>query len=237
MKKMLAAAAIVIAAAHAGGTPAAATPQAVSGAATTAFPLDVAGVRLGMSASEARAALVKAGYAMPATNGVSYGPSFAARVRAEAAQRRTGAATSPAMTDRVMTQLQGVGPNREAITVGLTAVPAGGSTVTSVFLTMPQDVMKGDAFLRQVVAKYGRPDGTRDQGLTLAWCSAPLKSVCGTITPFQRRPGALPNLTASVTYNDNTIRLQDGTEQDREREQTFAAAVDRAAPKTDRAAF
>ncbi|MEH3036308.1 MAG: hypothetical protein PGN23_07450 [Sphingomonas adhaesiva] len=237
MKKTLTAAAIVIAAATAAGPPAAATPQAVSGAETAAFPLDVAGVRLGMSASEARAALIKAGYAMPATNGVSYGPSFAARVRAEAARRRTGAATSPAMTDRVMTQLQGVGPNRETITVGLTAVPNGGSTVTSVFLTIPQDVMKGDVFLRQVTAKYGKPDGSRDQGMTLAWCSAPLKSVCGTITPFQRRPGALPNLTASVVYNDNTIRLQDGTEQDRDRERAFAAAVDRAAPKTDRAAF
>lgn len=237
MKKTLAATAIVIAAATADGTPAAATPQAVNGVETPAFPLDVAGVRLGMSASEARAALVKAGYAMPATNGVSYGPSFAARVRAEAARRRTGAATSPAMSDRVMTQLQGVGPNRETITVGLTAAPAGGSIVTSVYLTMPQEVMKGDAFLRQVVAKYGKPDGSRDQGMTLAWCSAPLKSVCGTITPFQRRPEALPNLTASVVYNDNTIRLQDGTDQGRERERTFAAAVDRAAPKTDRAAF
>ncbi len=260
MKKTLAAAAIVIAAAPVPGSaqtlldkviqrigtrraapaaamPAAATPQSGSGAETMAFPLDVAGVKLGMSASEARAALVKAGYAMPATNGVSYGPSFAARVRAQAAQRRTGVPSSPTMTDRVTTQLQGVGPNRETITVGLTAAAAGGSTVTSVYLTMPQDVMKGDAFLRQVVAKYGRPDGSRDQGMTLAWCSAPLKSVCGTITPFQRRPGALPNLTASVVYNDNTIRLQDGTEQDRDRDRTFAATVDGAAPKTDRAAF
>lgn len=237
MKKTLAAAAIVIAAAPMSGSGAAAKPQAVSGAETAAFPLDVAGVRLGMSASEARAGLVKAGYAMPATNGVSYGPSFAARVRAEAARRRTGAATSPTMTDRVMTQLQGVGPNRETITVGLTAAPTGGSTVTSVYLTMPQEVMKGDAFLRQVTAKYGKPDGSRDQGMTLAWCSAPLKSVCGTITPFQRRPEALPNLTASVVYNDNTIRLQDGTEQDRDRERAYAAAVDAAAPKTDRAAF
>lgn len=237
MKKTLAAAAIVLAATTAAGTPAAATPPAVNGVETPAFPLDVAGVRLGMSASEARAALVKAGYAMPATNGVSYGPSFAARVRAEAAKCRTGAAISPAMTDRVMTQLKGVGPNRETITVGLTAVPAGGSTVTSVHLRVPQDVMKGDTFLRQVVAKYGKPNGSRDQGMTLAWCSAPLKSVCGTITPLQHRPGTLPNLTASVVYNDNTIRLQDGTEQDRDRERAYAAAVDGAAPKTDRAAF
>jgi hypothetical protein len=205
--------------------------------AASAFPLDVAGVRLGMSASEARAALVKAGYAMPATSGVSYGPSFAARVRAEAARRRTGAGVSPTMTDRVTTRLQGVGPNRESITVGLTAAPAGGSIVTDVHLTMPQDVMRGDAFLRQVTEKYGRPDGGRDQGMTLAWCSPPLKSVCGSIAPFQRRPEALPNLTASVIYNDNTIRLHDGTDQDRERERTYAAAVERAAPKTDRAAF
>lgn len=236
MKKTLTAAAIVIAAGTAAGPPAAATPQAVSSAETAAFPLDVAGVRLGMSASEARAALIKAGYAMPATNGVSYGPSFAARVRAEAARRRTGAATSPAMSDRVMTQLQGVGPNRETISVGLTAVPAGGSTVTSVYLTMPQDVMKGDAFLRgrrQIRQARWQPR----RGMTLARCSAPLKSVCGTITPFQRRPGALPDLTVSIVYNYNTIRLQDGTEQDRDRERAFAAAVDNAAPKTDRAVF
>jgi hypothetical protein len=237
MKKTLAAAAIVLAAAPMSGSGVAATPQPVSGAEMAAFPLDIAGVRLGMSASEARAALVKAGYATPATNGVSYGPSFAARVRAEAARRRTGTATSPAMADRVMTQLQGVGPNRETITVGLTAAPAGGSSVTSVYLRMPQDVMTGDAFLRQITAKYGAPDGRRDQGMTLAWCSAPLKSVCGSITPFQRRPEALPNLTASVVYNDNTIKLADGTDQDRERERAYAAAVDRAAPKTDRAAF
>ncbi len=262
MKKTLLAAAIVIVATPVPGSaqtlldkvvqrigarktaPAAATPaaalqsaSAIEVASTQAFPLDVAGVRLGMSASEARAALIKAGYAMPATNGVSYGPSFAARVRAEAARRRTGAATSPTMADRVMTQLKAVGPNREMITVGLAASPPGGSTVTDVYLQMPQDVMKGDAFLRQVIAKYGQPDGSRDQGMTFAWCSAPLKSVCGTITPFQRRPEALPNLKASVVYNDNTIRLADGTDQDRERERAFAAAVDRAAPKTDRAAF
>jgi hypothetical protein len=141
------------------------------------------------------------------------------------------------MADRVMTQLQGVGPNREAITVGLTAAPSGGSSVTSVYLRMSQEVMKGDAFLRQVTAKYGQPDGRRDQGMTLNWCSAPLKSVCGSITPFQRRPEALPNLKASVIYNDNTIRLADGTAQDRERERAFAAAVERAALRTDRAAF
>ncbi|MGQ7624793.1 hypothetical protein ACTGWN_10035, partial [Streptococcus suis] len=81
------------------------------------------------------------------------------------------------------------------------------------------------------------PDASRDQGMTLAWCSAPLRSVCGTITPFHRRPEALPNLTASVVYNDNTIRLQDGTDQRRDRERAYAAAVDAAAPKTDRAAF
>ncbi|PCG14258.1 MAG: hypothetical protein DI530_04760 [Sphingomonas sp.] len=141
------------------------------------------------------------------------------------------------MADRVMTQLKAVGPNREAITVGLTAAPSGGSTVTDVYLQIPQDAMKGDAFLRQVIAKYGTPDGRRDQGMTLAWCSAPLKSMCGSITPFQRRPEALPNLKASIVFNDNTIRLADGTDQDRERERSFVVAVDRAAPKTDRAAF
>lgn len=173
---------------------------------------------------------------MPATNGVSYGPSFAARVRAEAVRRRTGAASSPTMADRVVTQLKAVGPSREAITVGLTAAPSGGSTITDVYLQIPQDIMKGDAFLRQVTAKYGPPDGRRDQAMTLAWCSAPLESVCGSITPFQRRPEALPNLKASIVYNDNTIRLADGTDQDRERERAFAVAVDRAASKTDRAA-
>lgn len=216
------------------------TKQDVGGAAAapaSTFPLDVAGVRLGMSADAARAALTKAGYSIPATNGISYGPSFAASVRAEAARRQTGAATSPAMADRVVTKLEGYGPTREAITVSLVALPAGDSNVTDVHLRIPQDVMTGDAFLRQVSAKYGQPDGKKDQGMTLAWCTAPLKPVCGSITPFQRRPEALPNLTASVIYNDNTIRLADGTDQDRERERAFAAAVERAAPKTDRAAF
>lgn len=263
MRKTLAAAAIVLATASAPGSaqtlldkviqriaarkpapatvpPAATTQQEAAGGAaapSAAFPLDVAGVRLGMSADAARTALTKAGYSMPATNGISYGPSFAALVRSEAARRRTGAASSSAMTDRVVTKLEGYGPTREAITVSLTASPAGGSTVTYVHLSMPQDVMTGDAFLRQVTAKYGQPDGRRDQGMTLAWCTAPLKPVCGSITPFRRRPEALPNLTASVVYNDNTIRLADGTDQDRERERAYAAAVERAAPKTDRAAF
>lgn len=263
MRKTLAAAAIVLATASAPGSaqtlldkviqriaarkpapaitaPDAMTQEAAGGAAAApaaAFPLDVAGVRLGMSADAARAALTKAGYSIPATNGVSYGPSFAARVGAEAARRRTGAASSSAMTDRVVTKLEAYGPSREAITVSLVATPSGGSNVTDVHLTMPQDVMTGDAFLRQVTAKYGQPDGRRDQGMTLAWCTSPLKPVCASITPFRRRPEALPNLTASVIYNDNTIRLADGTDQDRERQRAFAAAVERAAPKTDRAAF
>lgn len=224
-------------------TPPAATPATAqeagvgaAGAAAT-FPLDVAGVRLGMSAEEARAALTRAGYSVPASNGVTYGPSFAASVRAEAARRRTGGYAQPAMTDRVTTGLEAYGPNREAISIGLTALPAGGSSVTGVHLRIPPEVMKGDAFLRQATAKYGRPDGGRDMGMTLAWCTAPLKSVCGSISPFQRRPDALPNLTASTVLNDNTIRLRDGTDQGRAREQAYAAAVERAAPTTERAAF
>lgn len=264
MRKTLAAAAIVLATASAPGSaqtlldkviqriaarkpaPATVTSEATTQAPTgdlaatapaAAFPLDIAGVRLGMSADAARGALTKAGYSISATNGISYGPSFTARVRAEATRRRTGAASLPTMTDRVVTKVEGYGPNRETITVGLTSLFSGGSGVTDVHLRMSQDAMTGDAFLRQVTAKYGRPDGRRDQGMTLAWCTAPLKPVCGSITPFQRRPEALPNLTASVVYNDNTIRLADGTDQDREREQVYATAVERAAPKADRAAF
>lgn len=263
MRKTLAAAAIVIAAAPVPGSaqtlldkviqrfgarrsaPATTTPTATptretaDGAAAdaSAFPFDVAGIRLGMSADAARVALTRADYSISATSGVSYGPSFGSRVRTEAAQRRTGTAPSSAESDRVVTRLQGYGPNREAITVGLAASPSGGSVVVDVYLTMPQEVMRGEAFLRQVTAKYGRPDGARDQGMTLAWCTAPLKPVCGSITPFQRRPEALPNLTASVVYNGNTISLKDGTDQDRERERVRAAAVESAAPKTDRAAF
>lgn len=211
-----------------------AAPLDATAMASTAFPLDVAGVRLGMSPDDVRAALTKAGYRM--AGGVDYGPSFASRVRAEAERRRTGSYVSASTADRVLTGLEATGPNRESMTVGLAAVPAGSSIVTGVRLVVPSEVMNGPALLRQTVAKYGPPDGSRDGRLTLAWCSVPVRSVCGSILPFQVQYGTLPNLTAS-TIIQNSIQLSEGTDRSRLREREFAAAVDRAAPKTDRVAF
>lgn len=205
-------------------------------AGASAFPLDVAGVRLNMTSAEAKAALRRAGYSLR-PEGVVYGPSFASQVRVEAERRRSGVGSTPGMTDRVITGLEAVGPNREAVTIGLAALPAGGSGVVRVHMVIPAEVMRGDAFLRKATSRYGDADGRRDMGLTLAWCSAPLRSVCASISPFQRRPDALPSLTATTVLNRNVLLLKDGTDQDRAREQARAAAVERAAPTIERAAF
>lgn len=210
------------------------TPVDAGIRATTASALDVAGVRLGMSPDDARAALTRAGYRIG--ENIEYGPSFASRVRAEAERRRTGSYASASMVDRALTGIEATGTHRESIVVGLAAVAAGSSVVTGVRLVVPSEVMKGSALLQQAVAKYGQPDGARDGRLTLAWCSAPMKPVCGSILPFQAQYGSLPNLEAS-TIVQNSIRLSEGTERGREREREFAAAVDLAAPKSDRVAF
>lgn len=203
-------------------------------AASTGFSLDVAGVRLGMTPDQARTALTRAGYRIAET--IDYGPSFASRVRAEAERRRTGSYGSASMADRVLTALEATGPNRESISVRLTAVPGGSSVVTGVRLIVPAEVMDGAALLRQAVAKYGPPDGSRDGRLTLGWCSVPVKSVCASILPFQIRYGSLPNLIASAIIQ-NSITLSEGTDRGRDREREFTAAVERAAPKTGRVAF
>lgn len=212
---------------------------AVEAAATasTAFPLDVAGVRLGMTPDEARAALTRAGYRPTDNDSLRYGPSFASRVRQEAERRRTGRYVAALTTDQVVTRIAMTGPSRESIAVDLDAVTTGSSVVTGVDVNVPADVMTGPALLRQAVAKYGPPDGRGDSGLLLAWCSASVKAVCGSISPFVVQYRSLPNLRAATALSSRSITLSEGTERGGRRDREFAAAVDRVAPKSDRVAF
>lgn len=164
-----------------------------------------------MSAAEARTALAKAGYRPVRGDGLSSGPSFAAQVRQQAERRRTGNYVAAFPADRVVTGIDATGPNRESLTIHLAALATGSSAVVAVDLVMPSEVMTGPALLRQAVAKCGRPDGGRDLGLTLAWCSAPARSVCGALSPFGVRYGSLPNLVVH-TAPTKLISLGEGTE-------------------------
>lgn len=201
------------------------------------FNLDIAGVRLGMTPEMAKTALTNAGYRPTGSNWLSYQPSFASRVRQTAERQRTGTYKSAAATDQIVSKIEAIGPNREDIEVYLDAVSKGSSIVTGVRLSISSDVMTGPALVRQAIAKYGRPDGQYDAGMTTAWCPAPVKSVCGALAPFGTNYNSLPNLVVSTLLSSRSVKLSEGTERSRRREREVEAAIERAAPKTDRVAF
>lgn len=196
--------------------------------------VDVAGVRLGDDASRARAALARAGYRpRPSlrTDGLTYGESFAARVRREAAARRGAANRSP--REEVITAIDATGPNQEWVRVELLPKPTG-SAVTKVQLVLSADRMRPDEFLRQVEAKYGAPD-RRASGRELTWCAAEARDVCDRPSP-QRRWSNHPHLRATV-LGGNVLRLSAGDEVHERHRREIAAAVDAVAPKANGAAF
>lgn len=114
---------------------------------------------------------------------------------------------------------------------------AGGSRVSEVTVQVPPEAMTAEAFRDQVAAKYGKPHAVRDQGLTSYWCSPEVARVCGvTYVPEGPLGEAYPMLTARTGIG-SSLRLSAGSEAEKVARRERDVAVERLAPKTDRAAF
>ena len=191
--------------------------------------LDVAGVRLGATPTEASTALRAAGYKVDtwAT------PSFEQAVTREAARRR--AASLPWTKDAGVAKLIGDGPRLEHAEVRFLQTAAG-PKVVEVTVLVPATSITAAAAKAQLIGKYGQPDAIRGLGSELNWCSAEVMKVCGvTLVLDGPQPNAYPILEATAR-DGMFIALRQGQLAEREAERAQEAAIERLTPKT-KAAF
>ncbi len=204
---------------------------AVPASAADPATMEVAGIRLGASPSQVKDALRRVGYRVTETREAE---AFDQRLAREVATRKG--------TRAMHTPYAGVGtiiatgPHQEKAEVGF-AQTAGGSIVSRIKVEIAGTTMTATAFREQLIARYGKPDAVRGQGLTLSWCSAPAVKICGATYTGGELDTALPKLLAELAYGTNIVTLDEGAEAERRRSQAFEAAIVRQAPRTDKAAF
>jgi len=183
---------------------------------------DVAGVRLGMTPEEARAALRKGGL-VPAAEDPQQ-DAFRAVVSQRAAER--GAAGADRATVPMFTMARGA--QGETVEVWYAAA-RDGARVTQVKYLMPTNRMEAAAFSKTVEAKYGRP--TFREGAHGFYCTKPERVCAGYATKV------LPYLVADIGSAHHGLDLQMGEGYRAELKAETAAAVEAAAPKNAKASF
>ena len=193
--------------------------------------IDVAGIRLGDTPQQVKAALQRAGYKVTETRKAE---SFAQRVATEVANRKGAAA--PNSTYAGIGTIIAMGPHQERADIQFAQV-ASGDSVSRVEVTIPGTSMGEAAMKAQLTAKYGKPDAIKDQGLTWHWCAPQAVKICGMTYTGSDLDTVWPTLRGSTAMGANSIILEAGTEADRRLKQAFQAAVLARAPKTDKAAF
>ena len=192
--------------------------------------MDVAGIHLGDTPQQVKAALQQAGYKVTETRKTA---SFAQRVAVEVANRKGAAAPNPTYTG--IGNIIAMGPHQERADIRF-AQAAGGDSVSRIEVTIPGTTMGEAAMKAQLTARYGKPDSVKDQGLTWHWCAPQAVKICGMTYTGGELDTAWPTLRGSTAMGTNSIILEAGTDADRRLRQAFEAAVLARAPKTDRAA-
>lgn len=183
---------------------------------------DVAGVKLGMSPEEARAALEAKGF--KARDNDPAQPSWAALLSREIAKRRQVEANDS--TVPMFTRANG--EQGESIEVWYAATPQG-AIVASVKFLIPTDRMERDLFERSVAEKYGA--ASYEDKTERIFCSRG-ESEC---KPWQVQ--AHPHLTADVDYHFYGVSISYGSDFRDAMTARMAAAVEAAAPKDAVATF
>ncbi|EGI54481.1 hypothetical protein SUS17_2666 [Sphingomonas sp. S17] len=204
---------------------------AAPGYAADPAAMDVAGIRLGDTPQQVKAALQQAGYRVTETRKTA---SFAQRVAVEVANRNGAAAPNP--TYAGIAEIIAMGSHQERADIQFAQI-AGGDSVSRVEVTIPGTAMGEAAMKAQLSAKYGKPDAVKDQGLSWHWCAPQAMKICGMTYTGGELDTAWPTLRGSTGMGTNSIILEAGTDADRRLKQAFDAAVLARAPKTDRAAF
>ncbi|MBP2513820.1 hypothetical protein [Sphingomonas sp. PvP018] len=187
---------------------------------------DVAGVRLGMTPQEARAALVSKGFTPRATDPSQ--PSWAALVSERVADRRGGRSDASTVARFTMAE----GPQGEHIEVWYAPTRAG-ARVANVTYTIPSNRMEAQAFLDSVTSKYGKPSFTERTKRFYCSRGRDSRASCWRLGDTANRPGLL----ASSEFAVRTIDLTEGSDTADARKQQLAGEVEAAAPKDAKASF
>jgi hypothetical protein len=185
--------------------------------------MDIAGVKLGMSAAEARSALARAGYVVERTDETQ---DFEQEVASEVNVRLKGVGLLRSKP-RGVSKIVAHGPGREYLTIDFAQWPAG-SMAAVVYLSVPQERQPAEAFRAQVVARYGKAT-LQPAGHEPRWCTT------GDVECSIMSSPSLPNL--SVSYPTQSLWLRYGEGIDRQRRQVVKAAVDAKMPPARRSAF
>jgi len=208
--------------------------QAQAGTSSRSGPMafDVAGVKLGASPAEVKAALQRAGYVI---DYLGTAKTLEQETRFEAGQRLGRKPQWP--KDAGVSNIESHGPHQESASIHFIQQP-GGSAVSSITVHVPGSAMSQGAFRSQVLAKYGKPDASHFQGAEMVWCAAEAHAVCGrSFVASGHLDTDYPKLSVGSGANGGNIDLQIGQlafdQADRDKE----AAIERLAPKTLHGAF
>jgi len=183
---------------------------------------DVAGVKLGMTPEETRAALKAGGFTPQTTDPTQ--DSWASVVSRRVVERISGK-----MDESKVPMFTRAGrPQGEQVEVWYTATPEG-ARATSIEYTMPTNRMERAAFVAGVSAKYGRP--TTEDPVHGLYCTRG-ESSCVT---YGNR--VLPHLLTESSYSVHSIKLMEGMRYGDELRARSAAAVEAAAPRNAKASF
>ena len=183
---------------------------------------DVAGVRLGMTPEEARAALRTAGFVPPATDPTQ--DSWSSTLSRRRAERLGGKVDE----SRVAMFTRAASPQGEQVEVWYAAT-AEGARASSVEYRMPTGRMERTAFVSATSAKYGRPT-TQDPVRNL-YCT---KGEGSCVTHSNK---ALPHLQTEIDYSAYVVTLREGGAYDADLKARMAAAVEAVAPRNAKASF
>lgn len=182
----------------------------------------VAGVTLGMSPAEARAALTKAGFTPRAEDPTQ--DAWSALVSRKAAERIGGRVDQAKVPMFTMAE----GSQGERVEVWYSATEEG-AKASGIQYSIPSNRMERDAFLSSATRKYGRP--TFEYSLKRIYCTKGEQ----TCTSWQNKE--LPYMVVETGYSSYGIDLQMGGRYGDERKARMAAAVEAAAPKNAKASF
>lgn len=208
-----------------GDTQAAALVNKLLGAHPRSAPVAtfaVAGVSLGMSPAEARAALTKAGFTPQAEDPMQ--DAWSAVVSQRAAERVGGRVEQAKVPMFTVAE----GSQGERVEVWYAATETGAKAASVKYL-MPTNRMERAAFKSSATAKYGRP--TFEDPTRALYCTKGEQ----TCTSWQNQE--LPYLSVESSFANHEIDLLQGQRYGAEMKMRMAAAVEAAAPKNAKASF
>lgn len=198
---------------------------------------DVAGVTLGMSPAQARAALAKAGFDQDPPHGSAEfrEDSWEQQLRNEVLHRRTGGYNVGKRLEDVK-QLSRLGPRRQIVHVYFQQRPEG-ARVSLVKYKIPAGQIGEADFYANVSGRYGQPTARGGIGsVERRWCSRGETRCTHYLDPLQPYLSVQTDIVPPNAGYEITLSGAD-PDDERQRRAAFQAEVERRAPKNRETAF